>query len=170
MNNLKSLPQQPSPTVQRQVQQVQIQKFFAQFLKQSLLPYSQLCSQCNVTKQESITLEEPLPKVLLIRMMWSEKCLRDEKNDSFIGIPNTVDFSDICTGGSGKTYYMKSMLVQSPYYGQSVVLWNNCMKCFILYGLKHSVKVDTLDEIMDYCAYLCFQPLLLLYDDEKPNK
>ena len=139
-------------------------------MKRSLLPYTQLCSQCNVIKQESISLEEPLPRVLLIRMMWSDKCLHDEKNESFVGIPSIVDFSDICTGGSGKTYYMKSMLVQSPYYGQSVVLWNNCMKGFIFYGLKHAVKVDTLDEIMDYCSNLYFQPLLLLYDDEPPSK
>lgn len=114
-------------------------------------------------------LEEPLPKVLLIRFMWSEKCLEKEPNNSFKGIPDKVVFSDICPGGGSKTYYLKGMLVQSPYYKQGVAVWNKVMKCFTFCGLGFSVKVNTFEHLIDYCAYLCNQPLLLLYDIEDPN-
>lgn len=59
---------------------------------------------------------------------------------------------------------LKSILVRNKENGETVISWNNSMKCYELYTLAWTVAVDTFEDLNSYCSQLRFQPLLLLYD------
>lgn len=161
---LAALPKQPSLEAQRRVEEAKIPVFFTEFLKRSLLPYAKPCPDCHSLKETVIQLEEPLPKALLVRVTWSVSFPSGEKTLTFYGIPERFNLAGMCVGMKTTSYLLKSVLVRSKTYGEGVIVWNNVMKCYLLYTLRFSVRVDSLPDLNSYCSQLQYQPLLLLYD------
>lgn len=59
---------------------------------------------------------------------------------------------------------MKSVLVRNKKNGEAMICWNTEMRCYTIYSLTWSAKVDTFEDLNSYCSQLQYQPLLLLYD------
>ena len=161
---LASLPKQPSNDAQRRVEEAKIPAFFAEFLRRSLLPYAKPCPDCRQSRETLLQLEPPLPRALLLRVTWSLSFPSGEKALTFYGVPERFDLAAMSPGLKSAPYLLKSVLVRSKAYGEGVIVWNAVMKCYLLYTLRFSVRVDSLADLNAYCSQLQYQPLLLLYD------
>ena len=62
---------------------------------------------------------------------------------------------------------LKSVLVRNKENGEAMICWNNQLRCYTIYSLTWSARLDTFEQLNSYCSQSRYQPLLLLYDREE---
>lgn len=87
---LASFKSQPSLAARQVATEKTIQQAFSHFIRQSLIPYQRICSQCNELQVQEFQFEDGIPQVLLIRFSWATSFPMNEKDLTFCGIPEKV--------------------------------------------------------------------------------